>query len=190
MTLEVVSLGCRLNISESEELRALLSASRNLVVINSCAVTSEAVRQTRQTIRRTRRNHPGARLLVTGCAAEVERDMIASMPEVDGLVPNHAKLDPRNWNVPAPTTRPKPRYSRAFVQVQNGCDHSCTFCIIPKGRGASRSLEVAEVLREVGRQVEAGTNEIVLTGVDITSWGADLEGTPSLGHLATQILAA
>ena len=189
MSAQVHSLGCRLNISEAEEMRAMLSAADDLVVVNSCAVTSEAVRQTRQTIRRLRRANPDARLLVTGCAAEVERDMIAAMPEVDGLVANQAKLDPRSWNAPATFKRPAPRYSRAFVQVQNGCDHACTFCIIPQGRGASRSLAVTQVLREVERQVSLGLSEVVLTGVDLTSWGADLTDAPGLGTLCEAILA-
>jgi threonylcarbamoyladenosine tRNA methylthiotransferase MtaB len=188
MTAEVVSLGCRLNISESEEMRALLAQSDDLVVVNSCAVTIEAVRQTRQTIRRLRKARPDARLLVTGCAAEVERTMLAGMPEVDGLVPNAAKLDPRAWNVP-PAPRPaEKRYSRAFVQVQNGCDHACTFCIIPRGRGPGRSRPVAEVLAEVERHLDAGLNEVVLTGVDLTSWGHDLPKAPKLGALACAIL--
>jgi threonylcarbamoyladenosine tRNA methylthiotransferase MtaB len=190
VTVEVLSLGCRLNISESEELRGLLAGGENLVVVNSCAVTSEAVRQTRQTIRRARREHPAARLLVTGCAAETEREAIAAMPEVDGLVANAAKLDPRAWNVaPAPRTA-RSRYSRAFVQVQNGCDHSCTFCIIPRGRGPSRSRRVAEVLADVARHLEHGAGEVVLTGVDLTSWGDDLPGKPRLGRLVAAILDA
>lgn len=190
MSALVHSLGCRLNISEAEEMRAMLSAADDLVVVNSCAVTSEAVRQTRQTIRRLRRANPDARLLVTGCAAEVEREMIAAMPEVDGLVANQAKLDPRSWNAPATFQRPVPRYSRAFVQVQNGCDHACTFCVIPQGRGPSRSLAIADVLREVERHLSLDIREVVLTGVDLTSWGADLPGAPGLGALCEAILAA
>ena len=192
MTLEVLSLGCRLNIAESEELRGLLAGSDRLIVVNSCAVTSEAVRQTRQTIRRARKRHPEARLLVTGCAAEVERDMLAAMPEVDGLIPNTAKLDPRAWNVaPRPAVLPAPdSYSRAFVQVQNGCDHACTFCVIPTGRGPSRSRGVADVLTDIAAHLERGAGEVVLTGVDLTSWGADLPGAPRLGSLAQAILAA
>ncbi|MDE8652050.1 MiaB/RimO family radical SAM methylthiotransferase [Novosphingobium album (ex Liu et al. 2023)] len=191
MSVTVHSLGCRLNLSESEQLRGVLAGTGNLVVINSCAVTREAVRQTRQAIRRARRAHPDARLLVTGCAAEVEREMLAAMPEVDGLVANTAKLDPRAWNVPAATPRPveRKRYTRAFVQVQNGCDHACTFCVIPQGRGPSRSRPPADVLREVAAHRDAGVNEVVLTGVDLTSWGADLPGAPRLGQLAGAILA-
>ncbi len=188
MSVEVVTLGCRLNISESEKMRAMLGAADDLVVINSCAVTSEAVRQTRRAIRRARRDRPNARLLVTGCAAEVEREMIAAMPEVDGLIANALKLDPRQWNAPVAVERPQSRHTRAFVQVQNGCDHACTFCVIPQGRGSARSLTVPEVLREVAGHVENGTGEVVLTGVDLTSWGNDLEGSPALGRLVSAIL--
>lgn len=190
MTVEVHSLGCRLNISESETLRGLLRGAEDLVVVNSCAVTAEAVRQTRQAIRRARKERPDARLIVTGCAAEVERAMLAAMPEVDGLVPNTAKLDPRAWNVPVtPAPVERRAYTRGFVQVQNGCDHACTFCVIPQGRGPSRSRNIAEVLRDVTVHLDAGVNEIVLTGVDLTSWGSDLEGAPRLGTLCEAILA-
>ncbi|MCT2400565.1 MiaB/RimO family radical SAM methylthiotransferase [Novosphingobium mangrovi (ex Huang et al. 2023)] len=190
MTVEVHSLGCRLNLSESEALRAMLGDAGDLVVVNSCAVTSEAVRQTRQAIRRARKARPDARLIVTGCAAQVERDMLGAMPEVDGLVPNTAKLDPRAWNVPsAPPPREKRGYTRGFVQVQNGCDHSCTFCVIPQGRGPSRSHNVAQVLEDVAVHLDAGVNEIVLTGVDLTSWGSDLPESPRLGALCEAILA-
>lgn len=225
MTVEVLSLGCRLNISESEQLRGLLAGLDDVVVVNSCAVTAEAVRQTRQTIRRARKARPEARLLVTGCAAEVEREMLAAMPEVDGLVPNAAKLDatlylrpheggallPRQSDLPAdlrkgPASGLRPKvypglvegrrnfdpslYSRGFVQVQNGCDHACTFCVIPRGRGRSRSRTVGAVLEDVARHCGAGAGEIVLTGVDLTSWGQDLPGAPGLGALAAAILTA
>jgi threonylcarbamoyladenosine tRNA methylthiotransferase MtaB len=211
VTLEVVSLGCRLNLSESESLRGILAASDNLTVINSCAVTAEAVRQTRQAIRRARRARPDARLLVTGCAAEVEREGIAAMPEVDGLVANTAKLDPRAYLLPgaggdlarlqhevSPSLlRPPPArgrndvaFTRAFVDVQTGCDHSCTFCVIPQGRGSSRSRPVPAVLEDVARHLDGGARELVLTGVDLTSWGHDLPGEPRLGALVAAILAA
>lgn len=185
---DVISLGCRLNIAESEKLRAMLPDDENVVVINSCAVTNEAVRQTRQAIRKARRARPDARLLVTGCAAEIERDQLADMPEVDGLIANETKLDPRVWNVPVEVARPAPTKTRAFIAVQNGCDHACTFCIIPQGRGNSRSLTIDEVLREVEQHVTLGAREVVLTGVDVTSWGHDLPDTPPLGALVEAIL--
>lgn len=187
---EVVSLGCRLNIAESARIRALLAAEDDVVVVNSCAVTEEAVRQTRKAIRKARRLHPDARLLVTGCAADIERDALAAMPEVDGLVPNAAKLDARAWNVPESAT-PAPRTrTRAFIAVQNGCDHSCTFCVIPQGRGPSRSLPIAQVLAEVEQHLDHGAPEVVLTGVDLTSWGHDLPGAPTLGQLVRAVLDA
>lgn len=189
MGAEVISLGCRLNLSESEELRGILAQEGDLVVINSCAVTAEAVRQTRQAIRRARRDRPEARLLVTGCAAEVERAALSAMPEVDGLIPNTAKLDPRAWNVPAQRAEVR-RHTRAFIAVQNGCDHACTFCVIPQGRGPSRSLSIADALRQVERHLALGSREVVLTGVDLTSWGHDLDGSPALGALVAAILDA
>lgn len=188
MSAEVISLGCRLNLSESEDIRAMLGGADDLVVVNSCAVTMEAVRQTRQAIRKARRAHPDARLLVTGCAAEIEREQLAAMPEVDGLIANAAKLDPRAWNVPA---RPAPvasLHTRAFIAVQNGCDHACTFCVIPQGRGPSRSLSVGQVCAEVERHCAIGAAEVVLTGVDVTSWGHDLPDRPALGTLVQAIL--
>ncbi|MBV1687628.1 MiaB/RimO family radical SAM methylthiotransferase [Novosphingobium sp. G106] len=190
MTLEVVSLGCRLNLSESESLRGLLAASDNLTVINSCAVTAEAVRQTRQAIRRARKARPDARLLVTGCAAEVEREALSAMPEVDGLVANAAKLDPRVWNVPPSPVAPHQGHTRAFVDVQNGCDHACTFCVIPQGRGPSRSRSVQQVIADVALHLESGAREVVLTGVDLTSWGGDLPDGPRLGSLVRATLDA
>jgi threonylcarbamoyladenosine tRNA methylthiotransferase MtaB len=190
MSAEVISLGCRLNIAESERIRALLAGERDVVVVNSCAVTAEAVRQTRQAIRKARRTRPGARLLVTGCAAEIERERFAAMPEVDGLVPNGAKLDPRAWNLPARHAAVPPTHTRAFVAVQNGCDHACTFCVIPQGRGPSRSLSVSEVLRAVETDLAMGAAEVVLTGVDVTSWGHDLPGSPRLGTLVRAVLDA
>ena len=189
MSVEVISLGCRLNLSESEELRDMLAGEADLVVINSCAVTAEAARQTRQAIRRARRSRPGARLLVTGCAAEVERAAIAAMPEVDGLIANAARLDPRAWNVPPSPIMLPGLHSRGFIAVQNGCDHACTFCVIPQGRGPSRSLPIAAVLHQVARHLERGAREAVLTGVDLTSWGHDLPGAPALGAVVAAILA-
>lgn len=192
---QVISLGCRLNIAESEGIRLLFSGEPNVVVINSCAVTAEAVRHTRQAIRKARRERPDARLLVTGCAAEIDREAIAAMPEVDGLVANASKLDPRAWNVAAPHRAGAQRgttgtqtHTRAFVAVQNGCDHACTFCVIPQGRGPSRSLTVAAVLREIEQHLDSGAAEVVLTGVDVTSWGHDLPGATGLGTLVAVIL--
>lgn len=185
---QVISLGCRLNISESEQIKAMLAQEDDIVVVNSCAVTSEAVRQTRQAIRRARRDRPEARLLVTGCAADIERTQISAMPEVDGLIANTAKLDPRAWNLPtAPATIIASR-TRAFITVQNGCDHACTFCVIPQGRGWSRSQTIAQILAEVERHLDHGAPEVVLTGVDVTSWGHDLPGSPPLGTMVQAIL--
>ena len=190
MSAQVISLGCRLNIAESERIRSLV-ADEDVVVVNSCAVTMEAVRQTRQAIRKARKARPDARLLVTGCAADIEREQLSAMPEVDGLVSNTAKLDARAWNVPEPIITPRQKqHTRAFIAVQNGCDHACTFCVIPQGRGSSRSLSVSDVLREVERHLEQGVPEIVLTGVDVTSWGHDLPNSPLLGTLVAAVLNA
>lgn len=192
---EIVTLGCRLNMAESERIAAILNGSADkTVVVNSCAVTQEAVRQTRRAIRRLRRSHPDARLLVTGCAADIEGEQIAAMPEVDGLVANAAKLEPRAWSAgDAPRHAPQPAArarTRAFVPVQNGCDHSCTFCVIPQGRGASRSLPVDDIVRIVADHLDQGAPEIVLTGVDVTSWGHDLPDAPALGVLVRALLDA
>ncbi|MGV2495861.1 MiaB/RimO family radical SAM methylthiotransferase [Pelagerythrobacter aerophilus] len=185
---EVISLGCRLNIAESERIRAMLAGERNVVVVNSCAVTAEAVRTTRQAIRKARRERPDARLLVTGCAAEIEREQLAAMPEVDGLVANMRKLDRRAWNAPERAPPVSLGRTRAFVAVQNGCDHSCTFCVIPQGRGPSRSLTISQVLAEIDGHLAQGAPEVVLTGVDVTSWGHDLPDRPPLGRLVQAIL--
>ena len=184
----VISLGCRLNHAESERIAALVEGERDLVVVNSCSVTREAVRHTRQAIRRARKAHPDARLLVTGCAAETEREALGAMAEVDGFVGNAAKLDARSWNLPEPRTTHQQTRTRAFIGVQNGCDHACTFCSIPQGRGTSRSDPIATVLRNVETGIESGANEVVLTGVDLTSWGHDLSGEPRLGVLVEAIL--
>ena len=199
---EVITLGCRLNAAESDRIRAMLDGRGDTVVVNSCAVTEEAVRQTRRAIRRIRRRRPDARLLVTGCAADIERAQLAAMPEVDALVPNTDKLSPRHWGAGGNAAALPPviahrgistettARTRAFVAVQNGCDHSCTFCVIPQGRGASRSLTVPQVLGEIEGHLEQGAPEVVLTGVDVTSWGHDLPGTPALGALVGEIMRA
>lgn len=189
MSVEVVSLGCRMNLAESEKMRALLADEQDMVVINSCAVTAEAVRQTRQAIRRARKARPDARLMVTGCAVEVEREAMSALGVdglIDGLIPNADKLDPRSWNVPAaPLVVPSGQHTRAFVAVQNGCDHACTFCIIPAGRGPSRSRSAAEVVAEVRAHVDQGVMEVVLTAVDLTGWTRD---DRRLGDLVAAIL--
>ncbi|WP_206240501.1 MiaB/RimO family radical SAM methylthiotransferase [Novosphingobium terrae] len=186
MSVEVVSLGCRMNLAESEHMRALLAGERDMVVINSCAVTAEALRQTRQAIRKARRARPDARLMVTGCAVEVERDAIAAL-DVDGLIANADKLDARAWNVPPAPVVPMPsgQHTRAFVAVQNGCDHACTFCIIPAGRGPSRSRSIADVVNEVRAHADVGVGEVVLTAVDLTGWNRDEQ---RLGDLVAAIL--
>lgn len=182
---EVVTLGCRLNLAESEAIRAALRGRTDTVVVNSCAVTAEAVRQSRRAVRRLRRAHPDARLLVTGCAATIEPESFAAMAEVDEVVPNMAKA---RWSVaPRP---PETRHTRAFVPIQTGCDHACTFCVIPQGRGKCVSSPVSAVLGAVGAHLGAGAREIVLTGVDVTGWGADLPDAPRLGALVAAILDA
>ncbi|RVQ65339.1 MiaB/RimO family radical SAM methylthiotransferase [Croceicoccus ponticola] len=199
---EIITLGCRLNAAESDRIRAMLDGRGDTVVVNSCAVTEEAVRQTRRAIRRVRRRRPDARLLVTGCAADIEREQFAAMPEIDGLIPNAEKLAPSSWGashnaaglplVPMHqgTSTLATRRTRAFVAVQNGCDHACTFCVIPQGRGPSRSLTVPQVVGEIAAHLEQGASEVVLTGVDVTSWGHDLPGSPPLGALVCEVLRA
>jgi threonylcarbamoyladenosine tRNA methylthiotransferase MtaB len=181
---DVITLGCRLNIAESETIRAALGERRDVVVINSCGVTNEAVKQTRAAIRRARRDRPGSELVVTGCAAEMDSAAFVAMPEVDRVVGNAAKLLPATWGG-FPNALPPRRHARAFVGVQNGCDHACTFCAIPSGRGASRSDPAGEVVRRIAALVEAGHKEVVLSGVDLTSY--DDYGT-TLGGLVERIL--
>ncbi len=205
MSVDLVTFGCRLNIAESEVIRhqAVKAGIDDAVVVNTCAVTSEAVRQARQTIRRIKRERPDARIVVTGCAAQTEAQAFASMPEVERVLGNEEKLGAQAWQggervavsdiMAAKTVRPHPvdhleGHTRAFLQVQNGCDHRCTFCIIPFGRGNSRSLPMDEVLTQARRLVGNGYREIVLTGVDITSYGADLDGAPRLGALVKRLL--
>lgn len=199
---EVISLGCRLNIAESETIRTLLGC-RDAVVVNSCAVTNEAVAGTRRAIRRARRDRPDAELIVTGCAAQIDPQGFAAMPEVDRVVGNADKLLPEAWTGSEPvrvsdwdavrrdTPHLAPAFAahvRAFVEVQNGCDHRCTFCAIPFGRGPARSAPAGAVVARVAEVVAAGHREVVLTGVDLTSYGHDLPGQPSLGHLVERIL--
>lgn len=164
---EVVTLGCRLNIAESEAIRQLAGAG--VAVVNGCGVTNQAMRDTRAAVRRLRRRVPHAELVVTGCAAEMDRAGFAAMPEVDRLVANAAKLLPASWGARGNAPRPRAQ-TRAFVGVQNGCDHACTFCAIPQGRGASRSDAIAEIIPRVAALVEAGQREVVLSGVDLASY--------------------
>jgi threonylcarbamoyladenosine tRNA methylthiotransferase MtaB len=207
---EVITLGCRLNIAESETMRRLAAGEDDLVIVNSCAVTSQAVKQTRQAIRRAKRARPSARILVTGCAAEIDPAMFEAMPEVDRVVGNSVKLSSLSF-VPSvvegrgTTAEQRPSTSlgtsgvrdhvdaysdrsRAFVAVQNGCDHRCTFCIIPYGRGSSRSVPAGAVIERIQALVDGGAQEVVLTGVDVTSYGPDLPGSPTLGSLVERIL--
>ncbi|MCE1235369.1 MAG: tRNA (N(6)-L-threonylcarbamoyladenosine(37)-C(2))-methylthiotransferase MtaB [Hyphomicrobiales bacterium] len=213
MSVELVTLGCRLNTAESETMREQASAAGldDVVIVNTCAVTAEAVRQARQTIRRTRRERPNARIVVTGCAAQVQPEIFAAMGEVDLVLGNDAKLEPTSWSALADfgvdasekvrvndifSVRETAEHmvhgfeerTRAFVQVQNGCDHRCTFCIIPYGRGNSRSVPAGHVVDQIAGLVDRGYREVVLTGVDITSWGGDLPGSPKLGRLVGALL--
>ncbi len=209
----LITFGCRLNIHESELIRQHLRSAgdENTVVVNTCAVTQEAERQARQAIRRARREQPEARIVVTGCAAQIAPQRYAAMPEVDRVVGNDSKLLAGTWqaggldrpgdgkvlvNETAAMSETAGHllqgfegHTRAFVQVQNGCDHRCTFCIIPYGRGPSRSVPVGEVVRQIRQLVDAGYREVVLSGVDATAYGADLPGTPTLGQLCRRVLA-
>jgi threonylcarbamoyladenosine tRNA methylthiotransferase MtaB len=206
--LEVITFGCRLNAYESEGVRATAAADglTNAVVFNTCAVTAEAVRQARQAIRKARRARPDARLIVTGCAAQIDPAMFAAMPEVDQVLGNGLKTRAGAYAPDAPQPRVRvddimsvtetaghlggglQERARAYVEIQNGCDHRCTFCIIPYGRGNSRSAGAGEVVDQVRRLADQGLKEVVLTGVDLTSWGADLPGQPNLGQLVARIL--
>ena len=207
------TLGCRLNSYETEAMKALCAEAgvENAVVVNTCAVTTEAVRKARQEIRKLRRQHPHAKVVVTGCAAQTDPQAFAKMPEVDLVVGNAEKMRPETWSALGPdfigateaiqvddimsVTETAGHLidgfgsrSRAYVQVQNGCDHRCTFCIIPYGRGNSRSVPAGVVVDQIKRLLDRGYNEVVLTGVDLTSWGADLPTQPRLGDLVMRIL--
>ncbi|MEI2298988.1 tRNA (N(6)-L-threonylcarbamoyladenosine(37)-C(2))-methylthiotransferase MtaB [Ensifer sp. MJa1] len=210
---EVITFGCRLNTYESEVMRteAEKAGLNNAILVNTCAVTGEAVRQARQAIRRARRDNPHARIIVTGCAAQTEKETFAEMAEVDAVLGNEEKLKSASYRslpdfgvsaeeklrvndiMSVRATAPQmvkhiDGHVRAFIQVQNGCDHRCTFCIIPYGRGNSRSVPMGAVVDQARKLVETGYCEIVLTGVDATSYGADLPGTPTLGLLAKTLL--
>jgi threonylcarbamoyladenosine tRNA methylthiotransferase MtaB len=204
----VVTFGCRLNIYESEVMKehAAKAGLNDAIIVNTCAVTSEAERQARQAIRRARRENPDAKIIVTGCAAQVNPKAFSEMPEVNQVIGNDLKLKADTWTQPATervvvndimSVKETARHmisgfeshARAFVQVQNGCDHRCTFCIIPFGRGNSRSVPMGEIVDQVKKLVAGGYNEVVLTGVDITSYGPDLPGAPRLGQMIRRLLA-
>ena len=207
------TLGCRLNAYETEAMKELAAGAglSNAVIVNTCAVTAEAVRKAKQEIRRLARDNPGAPVIVTGCAAQTEPETFAAMPEVSRVIGNHEKMQAETWaglRIPdliGTTERVQVDdimsvretaghlidgfgRHRAYVQVQNGCDHRCTFCIIPFGRGNSRSVPAGVVIDQIKRLVDKGFHEVVLTGVDLTSWGADLPGEPRLGDLVMRIL--
>ncbi|MDM7464427.1 MAG: tRNA (N(6)-L-threonylcarbamoyladenosine(37)-C(2))-methylthiotransferase MtaB [Tepidimonas taiwanensis] len=206
------TLGCRLNAYETEAMREMAASAglEGAVVVNTCAVTAEAVRKARQEIRRLARENPGVPVIVTGCAAQTEPETFAAMPEVTRVIGNHEKMQPETWAAMGPdfigstekvqvddimSVRETAGHlidgfgrHRAYVQVQNGCDHRCTFCIIPFGRGNSRSVPAGVVVEQIKRLRDRGFNEVVLTGVDLTSWGADLPGAPRLGDLVMRIL--
>ena len=210
---EVITFGCRLNTYESEVMRSQAEKAglNNAILVNTCAVTGEAVRQARQAIRRARRDNPHARIIVTGCAAQTEKNTFAEMAEVDAVLGNEEKLKSASYRalpdfgvsaeeklrvndiMSVRATAPQmirhiDGHVRAFIQVQNGCDHRCTFCIIPYGRGNSRSVPMGAVVDQARNLTESGYCEIVLTGVDATSYGADLPGEPTLGLLAKTLL--
>jgi len=209
-SLDILTLGCRLNAYESEVMRGHAQAAgvEDAVIVNTCAVTAEAVRQARQAIRRARRERPDASIIVTGCAAQIDPASFAEMPEVTRVIGNAEKMKAETFAGMGITDTPRVQVNdimsvretaahlvdgldgraRAFVQVQTGCDHRCTFCIIPYGRGNSRSVPAGEVVDQVKRLVATGHYEIVLTGVDLTSWGADLPNAPKLGNLIARIL--
>lgn len=204
---DILTFGCRLNTYESEVMRGHAAALDDVIIVNTCAVTGEAERQARQAIRRAHRQRPGAKIVVTGCAAQIDPDRWAALPGVSRVLGNEEKLRADSWSATAlesghavsdiMAARETAAHlvtefagrTRAFVQVQQGCDHRCTFCIIPFGRGPSRSVPVGAVVEQVRALVRSGYREVVLTGVDITSWGGDLPGTPRLGQLCRRVLA-
>jgi threonylcarbamoyladenosine tRNA methylthiotransferase MtaB len=204
VSVQILTFGCRLNAYESEVMRGHAAALSDTVIVNTCAVTAEAERQARQAIRRAARERPGARIVVTGCAAQIDPASWGRLPGVARVLGNVEKLKPESWAPDAPGTvsdimaaRETAAHlvtefagrARAFVQVQQGCDHRCTFCIIPFGRGPNRSVPVGAVVARVRALVEAGFQEVVLTGVDIASYGSDLPGAPRLGQLVRRLLA-
>ncbi|HTN10723.1 MAG TPA: tRNA (N(6)-L-threonylcarbamoyladenosine(37)-C(2))-methylthiotransferase MtaB [Acetobacteraceae bacterium] len=204
MTVDIITFGCRLNTYESEVMRGHAAGLDRTIIINTCAVTGEAERQARQAIRRAHREHPDAEIVVTGCAAQIAPAAWAALPGVTRVLGNEDKLKPESWlpgagsavtdimaareTAPHLVTEFAGR-ARAFVQVQQGCDHRCTFCIIPYGRGPSRSVPIGAITEQVRTLVASGYHEVVLTGVDLTSYGPDLPGTPTLGQMIRRLLA-
>ena len=207
MTLELLTFGCRLNSVESDAMRGLATQAgvRDAIIVNTCAVTAEAERQARQAIRRAQRDNPAARIIVTGCAAQIAPDRWAALPGVERVIGNADKLNAATWTALDAPAAPVSDimaaretaahlvtefagHTRAFVQVQQGCDHRCTFCVIPYGRGPSRSVPMGAVVAQVRALVEAGYPEVVLTGVDIASYGGDLPGRPRLGQMVRRLL--
>lgn len=206
---QVQTFGCRLNVYESEVMKAHAKAAgmEDAIIFNTCAVTAEAERQARQAIRKARRENPDAKIIVTGCSAQIKPESYAEMPEVDQVIGNDLKLKAGTWGGEAPAQKVIVNdimsvretaghllegfegHARAFIQVQNGCDHRCTFCIIPYGRGNSRSVAIHDIVTQIKKLVEQGYNEIVLSGVDVTSYGKDLPGEPTLGYMMKQIFA-
>jgi len=204
MSVEVLTFGCRLNTYESEVMRTHAASLTNTVIVNTCAVTAEAERQARQAIRRLARERPGARIVVTGCAAQINPAAWSSLPGVDRVLGNEDKLKPESWlpgaagavsdimaareTAPHLVTEFAGR-ARAFVQVQQGCNHRCTFCVIPFGRGPNRSVPIGAIVEQARTLADHGYQEVVLTGVDIASYGTDLPGHPSLGQMVRRLLA-
>ena len=204
MTVDILTFGCRLNAYESEVMRGHASALTDTVIVNTCAVTLEAERQARQAIRKTHRERPGASIVVTGCAAQIDPEGWANLPGVTRVLGNEEKLKAAFWTPDAPSAvsdimqaRETAAHlvtefagrARAFVQVQQGCDHLCSFCIIPFGRGPSRSVPLGAIVEQARALIAAGFRELVLTGVDITSYGPDLPGKPTLGQMVRRLLA-
>ncbi len=205
MTVDILTFGCRLNAYESEVMRGLSATVTDTVIVNTCAVTAEAERQARQAIRKVARERPGVRIVVTGCAAQIDPASWAAMPNVDRVLGNDDKLKPESWlpgagsavsdimvarETAAHLVTEFASRARAFVQVQQGCDHRCTFCIIPFGRGPNRSVPIGVIADQVRTLVASGYQEVVLTGVDVASYGPDLPGAPSLGQMIRRVLLA
>ena len=202
--IKTITLGCRLNTYESDIIKNFTNVSdhKDVIVVNTCAVTSEAERQARQTIRRTKKKNPNAYIMATGCAVEVNQKLWKDMPEVDNIILNNNKLNPTLWDLKPDINNPiaikedaehlnlfkNSQKSKSFIRIQNGCNHSCTFCIITIARGGSISVPIGKIIDEIKKTVQIGINEVILTGVDLTSYGEDLPGNNNLGKLVKKIL--